>query len=215
LLVMAVIRSEIVFIGPRAAGKSTLAALLGERLALPVVALDRVKWDYFRALGCDEAEAGRIREAQGFWAMTRWLQPYAIAMVERVLEDHRDCIFDFGAGHTMYDDPAFVSRIHAALTPFRNVVLVLPSPAEDESIRVLTERVGPFTIPPHWVFVDIPAYEVRQPSNRTLASLTVYTHGRTPEQTCDDLLRQLAERIATRSRTGTERTPSRTSRSLR
>jgi hypothetical protein len=113
-------------------------------------------------------------------------------MVERVLVDHRDCIFDFGAGHSMYDDPAFVERIHAALAHFHNVVLVLPSPDEEESIRVLTERVGPFTIPAHWVYVDIPAYEVRQPSNRTLASLTAYTHGRTPEETCDDLLRQLA-----------------------
>ena len=197
-------RSEIVLIGPHAAGKSTLAALLGERLVLPVVSLDRVKWDHFRALGCDESEARRIQEEQGFWAMTRWLQPYAIAMVERVLAGHRDCIFDFGAGHSMYDEPAFVARIHAALAPFRSVVLVLPLPDEEESIRVLTERVGPFTIPAHWVFVDIPAYEVRQPSNRTLATLTAYTHGRTPEQTCADLLRQLAERNVTPGRIGAE-----------
>jgi hypothetical protein len=202
-------RSEVVLIGPHAAGKSTLAALLSERLGLPVVALDRVKWQYFRALGCDVAEAERIREQHGFWAMTRWLQPYAIAMVERVLADHRDCIFDFGAGHSMYDDLAFVARIHTALAPFRNVVLVLPSPDEEESIRVLTERVGPFTIPAHWVFVDIPAYEVRQPANRTLASLTVYTHGRLPEQSRDDLLRQLSERNAVPSRAGTDAPPRR------
>jgi len=184
-------RSEFVLIGPHAAGKSTLARLLGARLGLPVVSLDAVKWEYFRALGCDEAEVARVREEQGFWAMTRWLQPWAIAMVERVLADHRDCIFDFGAGHSMYDDPAFVARIHAALAPFRHVVLVLPCPDEEESIRVLTERVGPFTIPEHWVFVDVPAYEVRQPSNCTLATLTAYTHGRTPDEICDALLRQM------------------------
>ena len=78
-------RSEFVLIGPHAAGKSTLARLLGARLGLPVVSLDAVKWEYFRALGCDEAEAARIRGERGFWAMTHWLQPWAIAMVERVL----------------------------------------------------------------------------------------------------------------------------------
>src|SRR5215212_3338962 len=161
-------RLEVVLIGPHAAGKSTLARLLGGRLGLPVVSLDAVRWDYYRALGLSEEEAQRVREERGFWAMTRWLQPWAIAMVERVLVEHRDCVFDFGAGHSMYDNPAFIERIHAALAPFRNVALVLPSPDEEQSIRVLKERVGPFTLPPHVVHVDVEAYEVRQPANRTL-----------------------------------------------
>jgi hypothetical protein len=185
-------RSEVVLIGPHRAGKSTLAALLGERLGLLVVSLDAVRWDHYRALGYDEAETARIRENEGFWAMTRYLQPYAIGMVERVMAGHRDCIFDFGAGHSMYEEPAFVERIHAALAPFCRVALVLPSPDEAESIRVLKERVGPFELKPEWVYVDVEAYEVRQPSNRTLATLTVYTHGRTPDKSCDDLLAQMA-----------------------
>ena len=94
----------------------------------------------------------------------------------------------------MYDDPAFVARIHAALVPFRNVVLVLPSPDEETSIRVLNERAGPAVIPAHWVYVDIPAYEVRHPSNRTLATFTAYTHSRAPDETCDDLLGRLREK---------------------
>jgi hypothetical protein len=188
-------RDEVVLIGPHRAGKSTLAALLGERLGLPVVSLDAVRWEHYRALGYDEAETARIREREGFWAMTRYLQPYAIAMVERVLAEHRDGIFDFGAGHSMYDEPAFVARIHAALAPFRHVALVLPSPDERESIRILKDRVGPFELKPEWVYVDVEAYEVRQPSNRTLATLTVYTHGRTLEESCEDLLAQMADQI--------------------
>jgi shikimate kinase len=180
-------RSEIVLIGPHRAGKSTIAALLAARLDAPVCSLDRIKWRYFGAMGLSEDEGRRMVAREGFHALTLHLKPYAIEMVEQVLAEHQRCVFDFGAGHSMYEEPGHVARIQAALAPFRHVVLVLPVPDPDESVRILRERAGPW-IPDGSPYFDFETYEVRHPLNRLLATHTVYTHGRTPDDACDEVM---------------------------
>ena len=185
-------RSEIVLIGPVRAGKSTIARLLSERLGVPAAHLDTLRWHYYHEIGYDQALATRLRWDEGFLALYRYWKPFEIHAVERVLADYRDCVFDFGAGHSVYDDPAQAARARKALAPFRNVVLLLPSPDPDEAVRELRVRIGPWTPkPPHEPFFDFEDYFVRHPLNRSLATITVYTAGRTPAETCDDVLRRL------------------------
>lgn len=186
-------RTEPVLIGPHRAGKSTLAALLGARLGVPVCALDAIKWRYFREAGYDDAEGNNMRAAQGFLGFSRFLKPYAIAMVERVLAEHRDCVFDFGAGHSMSEDAEQVARVRQALAPFRNVVLVLPSPSIEESVRVLRERSGPWVPDGASEYFDFHTHEVTHPLNAVLATHTLYTEGCTLEQACDHLLRLIGK----------------------
>ena len=50
-------RREIILIGPIGAGKSTLGRLLADRLEVPSVSMDQVRWDYYRAIGYDAAAA--------------------------------------------------------------------------------------------------------------------------------------------------------------
>jgi shikimate kinase len=180
-------RAELVLIGPSRAGKSTLAGLVAERLGVPRVSLDAIKWRYFAEMGFDAETGRRIRELEGFRALTLRLRPYALAMVERALVEHRDCVFDFGAGHSMFDEPEQIERLRRALSPFRSVVLTLPSPDLKESVRVLRERSGP------WVsdgtpYFDFSRYEVEHPLNRLLATWIVYTEGRTPEACRNEIL---------------------------
>lgn len=182
------IRSEVVLIGPHRSGKSTLAALLAERFGVPVCSLDRIKWSYFADYGLDQEAVRRFQQAHGFLALSRYLKRYAIRMVEQVLVEHAGCVFDFGAGHSMYEDPEHVARIHRALAPFRNVTLVMPSPDREESVSILKQRAGPW-IPDASERFDFERYEVEHPSNRTLPAHRLYTNGHTPEQSCDALLR--------------------------
>ena len=67
----------------------------------------------------------------------------------------------------------------------RNVVLVLPSPDPDESCGILCERGGER---PGVSGLNLNEHFIRYHSNSRLATITVYTEGKTPEGTRDDIL---------------------------
>jgi shikimate kinase len=163
-------RHEIVLIGPQGAGKSTIGRLLAARLGVPWVEMDAVCRRYYEELGYDPATAWRERER---------LEVHAL---ERLLADHRGCVFSLGAGHTLYDDPVHVARARRALAPFAAVVLLLPAPDPAAAVEALQARRR----------VKRRAHEVQvgHRSSRDLATLTVYTAGRTPEETCEEILRR-------------------------
>jgi hypothetical protein len=73
------------------------------------------------------------------------------------------------------------------LAPFPNVVLLLPSPDLDESVLLLMQRAGECVDGG----VDFHEHFVKHPSNQALAKVTVYTKGKTPEETRDEVLGRL------------------------
>jgi shikimate kinase len=178
-------RDEIVLIGPVGSGKSTQGRLLAARLGLPEVSVDDLRWDYFAEIGYDAALADRIRADEGFLGLYEHWRPFELHALERVLVDHHDCVFSFGAGYTVQEDPELVDRTIAALETFRNVVLLLPSPDDTESVRVLSERRPGSRMPNGFDFHE---HFVRHPLNRSIARHVVYTVEHMPEKTCDDIL---------------------------
>jgi shikimate kinase len=176
--------STIILIGPIGAGKSTLGQLLAEATGLPRRPLDDLRFDYYKEIGYDEAHAERLGREEGFLALYRYWKPFEIHAVERTLEEHPGCVIDFGGGHSVYEDEALFARAEAALAPFPNVILILPAPDLDESVARMRERTGDirdgeFCFHEHFV---------KHPSNHRLAKHVVYTHGRTPEDTRDEIL---------------------------
>ncbi len=103
---------------------------------------------------------------------------------------------DFGAGYTVQDDPALSERVRQALAPHPNVVLLLPCVDADQSIACLNERVDQDRVDSDRVnpdrvdaeLRDLNAHYVRHPANGSLAKVCVYTLGKTPEETCEDIL---------------------------
>ena len=135
--------STIILIGPMSAGKTTIAPLLAEKLGLEHCALDEVRWDYYNEIGYDEAEVARISKAEGLMGRLRYWKPFEAHSVERVLADHHNCVVDFGAGHSVYEDESLLARVERALAPFPNVILLLPSPDLDESAKIVNARLEP------------------------------------------------------------------------
>lgn len=132
--------SDIVIIGPQRSGKSTIGALLAVRLGLPQCSMDKQRWAYYKEIGYDEILAKQKREAEGAWGIIRYRKPFEAYAAERLLSEHTNCLIDFGAGHSVYDDPVLFQRVERALSSYPNVVLLMPSPNLEESICILNER---------------------------------------------------------------------------
>lgn len=58
--------SDIILIGPKGAGKTTIGKLLAGRLGLPQCSMDDLRFNYYKEIGYDEDLAARIRKEQGF-----------------------------------------------------------------------------------------------------------------------------------------------------
>ncbi len=175
--------SDIILIGPVRAGKSTVGKLLADHLACPQVSLDKLRWKYYAEIGYDPQLAEDYRRHGGFLALVLYRNLFAAYAVERVLTDYHHCVFDFGAD--VYDSQESFARVQHALMPYRNVILLLPSPDIEESLWILTARD---THPPADLNFDFQRYFLNHHTYNDLAKFTIYTQGRTPEETCHEIL---------------------------
>lgn len=182
-------KQEIILIGPIGAGKSTIGKLLAEKLKLPQIAVDDLRFNYYKEIGYDEALAESKRETEGFWGLYQYWKPFEVYAVERLLSEHKNCVIDFGAGHSVYEDDRLFQRVKEVLSAYKNVILLLPSPDLDESIHILNER-DEFL---REMKPNINEHFVRHHSNYDLAKHTIYTKGKTPEETCEEILRLIAD----------------------
>lgn len=146
--------------------------------------MDEYRWNYYKEIGYDEELAKHKREIEGFWGIYQYWKPFEAHAVERFLLEHKDCVIDFGAGHSVYEDDSLFQRVQQALMLYTNIVLLLPSSDLNESVQILNERNeyvpdGNLNINEHFV---------RHPSNYELANFTVYTKAKTPDETCNEIL---------------------------
>lgn len=187
----------VILIGPISAGKSTIGKLLAEKLGIPQYSVDDVRWDYYKEIGYDEAEASRIAKSdEGMMGLLRYWKPFEAYAVERVLATQSNCVIDFGAGHSFFEDPVLFERAQAAFAPHPCVILLLPSADLDESVMILNDRfeallqreVG--NVDPD--LLNLNALFTKHPSNHRLAKMVVYTKDKTPAETCEEILQRLA-----------------------
>jgi shikimate kinase len=177
--------TTIILIGPIRVGKSTIGKLLAEKLDIPQCPMDAVRWDYYKEIGYDENLAKQIREKEGFLGLYRYWKPFEAYAVERILSEHSNCVIDFGAGHSVYEDDELFTRIQQILAPYENIVLILPSEDLDESVQILNERNGGIVSNGF----DFNEHFVKHHSNHDLAKIVVYTKEKSPEETRDEILR--------------------------
>jgi hypothetical protein len=179
--------TPIILIGPPAAGKSTVSGLLAARLCLPHHGLDGIELAFPPETGYDPARAAAAYEAGGMRAHLRYHQPFLAAILDDLVRERRDGIVDFGAGHSIFEEPADLARVERALAPYPNIFLLLPSPDLDESVRILRER-------PRSTIngIDANRYLIEHPAFEALATRVVYTDGHTPEETAATIARSLS-----------------------
>ena len=176
---------EIILIGPIGSGKSTIAELISMKTGLPRRSMDELRWKYYDEMGYDRDLARHHYQREGCWGIYRYWKSFEAYAVRRLLSDHDNCVIDFGAGNTVYEDDRLFHQVHETLTPYPYIVLLLPSPDPQESLQILNARTdaaadGRDSINEHLIC---------HPSNYALAKFTVYTKNKTSEETCDEILR--------------------------
>jgi hypothetical protein len=108
--------------------------------------------------------------------------------VEQVLQEPGNTILDFGGGHSVYEDESLFLRVKIALEPHPFVILIMPDPDLELSIAILNERTGGFISRGF----DFHEHFVRHPSNYILAKHIIYTNGKTPDESCQEIIDWLA-----------------------
>ncbi|WP_438464410.1 shikimate kinase [Marinomonas sp. PE14-40] len=176
---------DIVLIGPMGVGKSTIGKLLASHLKLPQKSMDEYRWDYYKEIGYDQAYARELDQTEGGLSVYRYWKQFEIHAVERLLEEHNNCVIDFGAGHSVYEDDAYLQRAKAALKPFQYVILLLPSPDKALCIKHLNgDEIDEDA--------ELNRHFIEHKSNYELATHIVYTEGATPDETLAEVLKVIA-----------------------
>lgn len=145
--------------------------------------LDVLMNDYFR--DCPDFSAAPYNELtrKAFLPAYRYSEAALAYSLERVLRDHRDCVFDIGAGYTSFLNRRFHARAVAALKPFRQVVLLLPDADPGKSVSVLRARCLKAR-GDDWIHegLDFIEHWVTDDQNRRLATEVIYTGDAAPAQ---------------------------------
>ena len=186
-------KSEIILIGPIGSGKSTIAELISMKTGLPRRSMDELRWKYYDEMDYDRDLARYYFDKEGCWGIYRYWKPFEAYAVQRLLSDYDQCVIDFGAGNTVYEDDILFNQVCQVLRSYPYVVLLLPSPNPEESIQILNARTA--YVPAGQDSIN--EYLIRHRSNYKLAKLTIYTKDKTPEETCDEILKWVQNQEST------------------
>jgi shikimate kinase len=175
--------TDIILIGPISVGKTTIGKLLSKQLNLPQVSMDELRISYYNEIGYDENIAQQKRE-EGWWSRYWYWKRFEAYAVERILAEHNNCVIDFGAGHSVYEDSNLFERVQNILAPYNYVVLLLPDPDMDKSLKILNSR-DEITAQ----LADVNEHFLRHHSNYDLAKWIVYTKNKTPPEICNEIIK--------------------------
>ena len=166
---------SIILIGPSGTGKSTVAEELRKKTGMKRLCLDVI--------------ANRARDT-GFMNNFKNADVFNSYMIsktlERVKKEGSYGIVDFGAGHSVYDDQEIFEKVKSMLKPFKNIVLLLPDKDEEKSLNIMKSRATG-DIRDNKKFFE-------SPSNKELATITVYGNNRQPLEIAEEVMQCIKNR---------------------
>lgn len=187
---------DIILIGPYGAGKGTLARLVAQKLGWFRYSLDDEYYRYLEQMQGFNWSLKKKMETRA-WLSPKW-QPYNIYVIERFLDEHSEpnepCVFDFGAGYLLYDDREFINRAQQILAPYPNTVLILPSPDREEALQIVLDQIRRDGRGSRYSDEEINRINgciIRYHSKHDLAKIVVYTKGKSPEETKDEICQRV------------------------
>jgi len=180
-------KRAIILIGPIGAGKTTIGKMIAEKLSLPSFSLDEEQ-HLAASLGYDVELYKQMWKQKGLHEAYAYRRNFYDRLVPLFLAAHDHGVLDFGGGHPIVPDRRKQQAIKKAFEPYPHVLLLMPAPDATESLKILRKRNRLSDDQP-----DLNELYFRD-GNRTfweIAKCHVYTEGKTPEQTCREVLDEL------------------------
>lgn len=179
--------NDIILLGPPAVGKSTTAKLLSEKLNKPVISLDKYRFDYYKEIGYDDDHMKDLLEKAGIMAIYQYGKIFDWYSIKRVLEDHRNCIFDFGGGNNASGFNFEFERIKNAFEPYQNIFFLYPCPDKKEALKFIYGRRN-FKQNQKELIQHI----VYDESNFKLAKHVIFVKDKSPEEICNEVVSKVS-----------------------
>lgn len=173
-----VLANSIILIGPMGVGKSTIAEKLYEKTKLPKISLDdRI---FLSSIYSEREKFDNFKDFE-FYLTTRVLSGI-----------NQPTVIDFGAGHSIYENPLMFIEMKKFLTKFQNVVFLIPSQDKEISLNIVNQRLTEKRNVNNQQLNDNRHF-VYSPCNESLATITEYTFNKSPEEISNDIIEQIHE----------------------
>jgi shikimate kinase len=173
----------LILIGPIAAGKTTVGRRLAAELGCAFHSLDERELEFTRPAGFDLEHMRELFRTGGIHAEYAYRRRFFDAAVAGLLATRPAGVVELGGGHPVVPEAAAQGRIEEALAPYSRVVLMMPCADREEARRVLRGRMGPEAAE-----ADLNRYALADDTLERLARYTLFTEGRSPEETCREVL---------------------------
>lgn len=173
-----VLTNSIILIGPMGVGKSTISEELYKKTKLPKISLDDRK-----LLSSIYSEREKFDNFKDF----------EFYLTIRVLCGlNQPAIIDFGAGHSIYENPLIFMEMKKFLSRFQNIVFLIPTQDKENSLNIINQRlIDKRSVNNHQLNDN--RHFVYSPCNESLATITEYTFNKSPEEISNDVIEQIQE----------------------
>lgn len=171
-----ILENSILLIGPMGTGKSSIANGLQDKLKMPKVSLDDT--EFLKSIYKDRDKFDNFKDFEFYLTST-----VLTSLPEPV-------IIDFGAGHSVYENPIVFYEMKKLINRFKNVELILPDKDMDKSLAFLSDRLKTRydngIIPGDVVSTN--KHFLECPCNYELATDVVYSIGKTNDDVVSDII---------------------------
>lgn len=175
-----ILDKSILLIGPMGVGKSTISQALSKQLNLPIISLDNRK-----------QLSNFYKQEQNFDN----LKEFEFYLMSSVLTSLKEpAIIDFGAGHSVYENPLIFYETKKIISRFKNVELILPSKQIDESIKIIIDHLRKRGNNINQEIIDRNEHFLTFPSNYSLATHIIYTNNLKVEEIVNEIIQKSNEK---------------------
>ncbi len=178
--------SNIIVIGPIRSGKSTICKKLAEKLQKNHVDMDEERADLYPKMGYSDEDAETEYDLKGIKGWYEYQKPFELNSVKIIVSSNDNAVIEFGGGQSVYEDDKQAREFIGLMNEQKYVVLLLPCDDNEKSLEILDKRIGDEEAEKILNRIFIDSY-----TNKAVAKFTVYTEGKTPDETIDEIISML------------------------